>query len=207
MSTALQVIKRRTGKRSELTKIRKEGKLPAIVYGFNIDSTPIAVDYKKLVKEVQKSGRNSVFKLDIEGTQVSALITEVQRCPLKGNVKHIDFLSINMAEEIEMDIPITVVGESIGINEGGVLTQPVRDLKIKVKPSEIPETIELDVSELTIGDSLSVADVRHKIDFEILNDDEDTLVTITPPFVADDDTAGQAVDENVNAIEAPESKA
>ncbi|MGE7667510.1 50S ribosomal protein L25/general stress protein Ctc [Ureibacillus composti] len=209
MDIILQAATRAKGKGPTINQLRKQEKLPGVIYGYNIQSTPIVMDYKETAKAVQKLGRTSVFKINIEGNQVNAIINEVQRCALKGHVKHIDFLSINMAEEITVEVPITIVGESIGVKEGGVLTQPIRELTIKVKPSNIPESIEIDVSDIEINGSLSVADFRSKVNFEVLNPDEDTLVTVTPPATASDDTAGQGDDGNqdIKATEAPESEA
>src|SRR5690606_35589886 len=114
-------------------------------------------------------GRTSVFQLEVEGKKVNAVITDVQRCALKGHVKHVDFLSINMSEELEVEVPVVAVGESAGVKVGGVLNQPVRELKIKVKPAEMPDQIEVDISSLEIGDVISVRDLN--LNFEILNAD------------------------------------
>ncbi|RTQ89947.1 50S ribosomal protein L25/general stress protein Ctc [Lysinibacillus telephonicus] len=208
MDIVLQATRRETGARSTLSKLRNQGQLPAVIYGYNVEVTPVALDYKETAKAVQKYGYTSVFKLDIEGKQVNAVLHEVQRDPIKGLVKHVDFLSINMAEELEVDVPVNIVGNSVGVSEGGVLTQPIRELTIKVKPTDIPESIEIDVSDLAMGDSLSIADVRSRINFNILNADEEVLVTITPPVVVDDETAGQGDDGNqdIKATEAPESE-
>lgn len=208
MDIVLQAIRRESGARSTLSKLRNQGQLPAVIYGYNVEVTPVALDYKETAKAVQKYGHTSVFKLDLEGKQVNAVLHEVQRDPIKGIVKHVDFLSINMAEELEVNIPVNVVGDSVGVSEGGVLTQPVRELTIKVKPTNIPDSIDIDASGLAIGESLSVADVRNRINFNILNPDEEILVAITPPVVVDDDTAGQGDDGNqdIKATEAPESE-
>lgn len=206
MSVLLQATRRNKGPRGELSKIRNNGMLPAVVYGYNTESIPIVLDYKETSKAVQKYGRTSVFQLEVEGKKVNAVITDVQRCALKGHVKHVDFLSINMSEELEVEVPVVAVGESAGVKVGGVLNQPVRELKIKVKPAEMPDQIEVDISSLEIGDVISVRDLN--LNFEILNADEDTLFTVTPPGVAKDDTAGQGDTENadIKATEAPESE-
>lgn len=210
MGIVLQATTRNTGGvRSKLSKLRKQGQLPAVVYGYNIESTPIVLDYLETAKAVQKYGRTSVFQISIDGkTKVNAVLTEVQRCALKGHVKHADFLSINMSEELEVEVPVVSTGDPIGVKEGGVLTQPVRLVTIKVKPSEMPDSIELDVSGLAMGDSISVADVRSKINFEIINPDEDTLFTVTPPASANNDVAGQGDNDNqdIKASGAPESE-
>lgn len=180
--------------------------LPAVVYGYNTEAMPISVDYKETARAVQRYGRTSVFQIEVEGKKVNAVITDVQRCALKSHVKHVDFLSINMSEELEVEVPVVSTGESPGVKEGGTLTQPVRVLKIKVKPTEMPDQIEVDVSSLGIGDSLSVRDLTSQ--YEVLNADEDTLFTVTAPGVASDDTAGQGDNENadIKASGAPESE-
>lgn len=204
--TVIQATKRKTGIRSELTRLRKGGMLPGVIYGYNIENTPISVDYKEIAKEVQQRGRTSIFDIDVEGKRLKALIVEVQRCALKGDVKHVDFLSINMEEEIEVDIPVHAVGTSVGVKEGGVLTQILNVLKVKVKPAEIPERIDVDVSTLGIGDTLFVSDIREKVPYQVLEGDDATIFTVTPPATARD--AGQGDDDNQDksATEAPESK-
>lgn len=204
--TVIQATKRKTGIRSELTRLRKGGMLPGVIYGYNIENTPISVDYKEIAKEVQQRGRTSIFDIDVEGKRLKALIVEVQRCALKGDVKHVDFLSINMEEEIEVDIPVHAVGTSVGVKEGGVLTQILNVLKVKVKPAEIPERIDVDVSTLGIGDTLFVSDIREKVPYQVLEGDDATIFTVTPPATARD--AGQGDDDNqdISATEAPESK-
>lgn len=207
MSTVLQATVRKTGVRSELTQLRKGGKLPAVIYGYNIENTPIAIDYKEVAKEVQKRGSTSIFDIEVEGKKLKALINEVQRCPLKGQVLHVDFLSVNMDEEVEVDVPIHAVGEAIGVKEGGVLTQILSTLKIKVKPAELPEKIEVDVSELGIGDTLFVSDLRERLHFNIIEGDDVTVFTVTSPATARDAGQGDNDNQDMKATEAPESQA
>lgn len=187
MDTVLQATKRETGKRSTLTKLRKEGKLAAVVYGFQTDSIPITLDYKDTAKKVQKQGYTSVFQIEVEGRIINAVLSDIQRDPLKGHVKHCDFLAINMTEEFEVEVPISFVGESIGVKEGGFLMQPNQTLKIKVKPADMPDSIEVDISELGVGDTLSLEQVRDKISFEVLDEDDYTLATVTPPRTSAED--------------------
>lgn len=206
MSTTLHATKRAKGARSTLTNLRSIGKLPAVLYGYNTESTPIVLDYKETSKAVQKYGGSSVFQIDIEGKKVNAVLNEVQRCALKGHVKHVDFLAVNMQEEMEVEVPIVVTGTPVGVKEGGVLTQPIREITIKVKPANMPESIEVDCSGLAIGDTLFVSDLRNNVNFDIISADEDALVTVTPPATARD--TGQGDDDNldINATEAPESQ-
>ena len=181
MSTVIKATRREPGSQSKLTKIRKNGQLAGVIYGYDTESTPILLDYAETEKTVRKNGSSAIFEIDLDGKKMKAVLTDIQRDALKGKVKHVDFLAINMSLELEMDVPFTLIGESVGVKEGGILTQPNHTLKLKLKPSDIPETIEIDISELNIGDTLALGAVRDKINFEILNEDEHTLAIITHP--------------------------
>lgn len=201
MSTILNATTRHNGQRSTLTKLRQSGAIPGVVYGYEMEPTSISLDARMFAKVLSEIGSKSVFQLDVEGKKINAVLNEVQRCALKGHVKHVDFKSINMSEELEVDISVSVVGEAIGVKDGGFLLQPNRDIRIKVQPSEIPETIEIDVTNVAIGTSLYVGDIRQNYHFEILNEDDYTLVTVTPP-PAENVQEDETVDSTPEVIEA-----
>lgn len=200
MSSVISAKKRMKGARSTITKLKKSGAIPGVVYGYQMESTPISLDARVFAKVLADMGSNSVFQLEVDGKKVNAVLTEVQRCALKGHIKHVDFKSINMSEALEVDVPITVVGDAIGIAQGGFLMQPNREVRIKVSPANIPETIEVDVSNVAIGTSLYVSDIRNKFPFEILNEDDYTIVTITPPPA--ENKQEETVDATPEVIEA-----
>lgn len=189
MSTVLSVKKREAGHRSTLTQLRKGGAIPAVIYGYNLDSTPISISANEFRKSIQKNGQNGVFLMELDGKKVNVVVSEIQQCSMKDEVNHIDFLAINMSEAIESEVPIKLVGESVGISLGGILMQPNLDVKIKVKPANIPEAIKVDITELKIGETITVADIRDTIDFEIISEDDHTLVTIMAPVTAVEETA------------------
>ncbi|MFJ7186973.1 50S ribosomal protein L25/general stress protein Ctc [Lysinibacillus xylanilyticus] len=192
MSTVLSVKKREAGHRSTLTQLRKGGAIPAVIYGYSLDSTPISISEKEFRKSIQKNGQNGVFSMELDGKKVNVVVSEIQQCSMKDEVNHIDFLAINMSEVIESEVPIKLVGESVGISVGGILMQPNLDVKIKVKPADIPEAIEVDITELKIGETITVADIRDKIEFDIISENDHTLVTIMAPAVVDGETADVA---------------
>lgn len=181
MSTSIKAKAREAHKRSVKTELRKTGYVPAIVYGFKTESTPIAVNEKELEKTIRTEGRNAILSLDVDGKKVNAVLKEVQKEPLKGKLIHLDFLAVSMRQELEVEVPVVATGKSVGVKEGGVLQQPNRELKLTVKPSDIPENIEVDITELAIGDTLTVGDIRDKVDFTIVDEDDVVLVTVSTP--------------------------
>lgn len=182
MAIKMTAMKRETGKpHSALTDLRGEGNVPGVVYGYKTETTPIAVSEIDLIKTLRESGRNGVISLEVDGKSTNVVLSDYQMDALKGSFKHVDFLAINMSEEIEVAATVHLVGESPGEKEGGVVTQPNREVNIRVKPSDIPDSVDVDVSELQIGDSLSVSDIRSDFNFEILDEDDFLLVSVAAP--------------------------
>lgn len=181
MSTAIQSEMRTTAKQSTLTQFRKNGIVPAVVYGYNTEATTISVKERDLLKTLRVTGRNGVIQLNVKGKPVNVVLHDYQSDPLKGHIHHADFLAINMTEELEVDVSVNLVGASPGEKEGGTLQQPNREVTIKVKPSEIPETFDIDISQLQIGETITIAAIREKSQYEILNDDDYALVLISAP--------------------------
>lgn len=196
MSTAIQSTLREAT-RTNTTQLRNEGFIPSIVYGYKTENTPIAVKERDLINTLREVGRNGVIKLNVGGKDVNVVLNDYQSDVLNGTILHADFLAINMTEELEVDVTVVLVGDSAGEKSGGIVQQPNREITIKVKPSEIPESFEIDVKDLEIGDTVTVADIRDKSSFEILNDDDHALVLISAPRSEEelDEAAEQTVTE------------
>ena len=181
MSTTIQSELRVKGQHSTITELRTAGFVPAVVYGYETEATSISVNERDLLKTLRVTGRNGVMKLQLAGNEVNVVLNDYQSDPLKGTVLHADFLAINMTEELEVSVQINLVGESKGEKDGGIISQPNWELDIKVKPADIPETYDIDISDLEIGDTLTVADIREKSKYEILSEDDYALVSISAP--------------------------
>mgnify|MGYP000669016500 FL=1 len=181
MTTTVKTQTRETGKHSNLTELRHDGFVPAVVYGYKTDSKTIAVSEIDLLKTLREVGRNGVMNLDVDGKSVNVVLSDYQMDVLKGKFVHADFLAINMSDELDVDVTVHLTGDATGVREGGVLNQPNRELTVKVKPSAIPDSIDIDVSELAMGETLTVGDVREKIKFNVLNEDDFTLASVSTP--------------------------
>lgn len=172
----------REGKqRSVLTALRNEGFVPAVLYGFETDNKSIAVKERDVIMAVREVGRNGVVELDVEGEVHNVVLHDFQKEILRDNLTHIDFLAIDMDELLEVDVFVNPVGKAAGEAEGGVVEQPVREITIMVKPTAIPETFEVNIEALNIGDTITVGDIREEAPFEIVNEDEDVLVVLSAP--------------------------
>ncbi len=182
MATVLKANPRNDLKGSTTRKIRKDGYVPAILYGNKIESQPVSVEGVDLLKTVRAVGKNGLFSLDVEGKKKhQVMIHDIQIDPLKNEYTHIDFFEVDMTSEIDVDVPVRLLGEAAGAKEGGVVSQLMYEVTVKCLPSDIPEEIEVDISSLSIGDSVQVADIRSRVSVVLTSEDEETIVTVQAP--------------------------
>ena len=194
MASLKSIIRQGKQTRSDLKKLRNTGKVPAVVYGYGTKNTSVKVDEVEFIKIIREVGRNGVIDLGVGSKTIKVMVSDYQFDPLKNQITHIDFLAINMTEERTVDVPVHLVGEAVGAKEGGVVEQPLFDLQITATPENIPESIEVDITELEVNDSYSVADIKVSGDFTIENDPEESVVTVVPP-------TDEPTEEEVEAME------
>jgi large subunit ribosomal protein L25 len=172
-------------------RLRRSGVVPAIVYKKNEKALPIAVDKKDLSSVLHTSaGENVIISLGIfnhgesgtPGMEKTVIIKEAQYHPIKGDILHVDFQEISLTEKIIVDIPIETKGEPVGVKaDGGILDHPIKELNIECLPTDIPEKIYVDVGRLKIGDAIRVKDLDMPSNITVLNDPEQTVVSVVPP--------------------------
>ncbi|UFU01522.1 50S ribosomal protein L25/general stress protein Ctc (plasmid) [Radiobacillus kanasensis] len=194
MAVTLKVDHREDLKQSNTRKIRNSGLIPAVVYGKDKDPVTVSVNSLELLKTVRDEGRNAIISLNVNGSTVDVMLHDYQVEPIKGELLHADFYVVNMSQEMDVEVAIHLTGESIGVKDGGVLQQPLYNLAVRAKPANIPEEISVDVTDLAVGDSITVGDLKSGRGYEIQEDDNTTVVTILPP------DSGAEQDE----VEAPE---
>ncbi|WP_369044562.1 50S ribosomal protein L25/general stress protein Ctc [Staphylococcus chromogenes] len=203
MASLKSIIRQGKQTRSDLKKLRNTGKVPAVVYGYGTKNTSVKVDEVEFIKIIREVGRNGVIDLGAGSKTIKVMVSDYQFDPLKNQITHIDFLAINMTEERTVDVPVHLVGEAVGAKEGGVVEQPLFDLQITATPENIPESIEVDITELEVNDSYSVADIKVSGDFTIENDPEESVVTVVPPTDEPTEEEVEAM-EGESATEEPE---
>ncbi|SDI12043.1 LSU ribosomal protein L25P [Alteribacillus persepolensis] len=183
MSAVLEAKPRTDLKRSENKQLRLDGYVPAVLYGKGTESTPVSVPNIEFVKTLREVGRNGIIELDVEGAsgKHKVIVHDVQVDPIKDYLVHIDFFEVDLKSEMEAEVAVNLVGDAPGVKEGGVLSHLLYNVTVRALPTDIPEEITIDVSELNIGDSVQVADLTSGKAFEFTNEPEETVVTILPP--------------------------
>jgi len=193
-------------------RLRREGKLPAVVYGHKTAPIALTIDSKQLLKLiVEGKSEHKLFSLSIEGNgtplEKTVMIKELQIDPLKRNFLHVDFFEVAMDEEITLSLVIKLVGEAPGVEMGGVLQQVRREIEIRCLPSQIPDTVEVDVSTLNIGDSVHLNDIQLPEGVKVLDDADLTIATVLAPTVEKEVAPGEAEGEVAEEAAAAEAGA
>lgn len=179
----LEVSRREKTGKEVAKKLRRDGKIPAVVYGGHKEPVAIAVDRKSVTELVQKSdhGVRSVFLLKMAGSdqQRHAMIKEITIDPISRRMKHIDFVRVVMDEKVKVTVPVQLNGTAIGVKEGGLLDWQVRELHIECLPTAIPDAIEVDVVPLGSHDYYRVKDLKLPEGAKVLDDPERVVVGVT----------------------------
>lgn len=151
---------RPTGSRAS-NRLRVEGKVPGVVYGHASAPTPVTVDWRELrLVLTTDAGLNALINLELDGERKLSIVKELQRHPVRRTVTHVDFLLISRDEELEVDVPIVLEGESLDVERNdGMIDQMLFSLTIKAKPGSIPNELVVDISGLTIGEAVRVGDL------------------------------------------------
>jgi len=168
-------------------KLRRRGMIPAVVYGAETSPLPLEVEAKSFHALLRSGlGENVIVTLNIDDQEnggKKVLIREVQRDPVWGDILHVDFQQVSLTKKLTINVPVRLVGTPIGVQkDGGILQHVLRELELECLPTDIPEKIEVYVTDLKIGDSIHVGDIKlEKV--EILSDPQGSIVSVVPPTV------------------------
>lgn len=186
MAEAKLQVQSRTEKGKQAAKhLRKEGLVPGILYGPGEQPSMLSINLKKFLNLLHMYGRNVVVDLAVgdRKRKIKAFIYEIQHDPISGDIIHVDLKHISLKEKITVTIPIHLTGISTGVkNEGGILEYLMHTVEISCLPTEIPESITLDISPLHTGGTIHVRELPHE-KFEIINDQENVVVHVVAPKV------------------------
>ena len=142
-------------------RLRREGKVPAVVYGLDADPVVVSVEWPELRKAITTDvGLNALITLDIDGDKALAVVKDLQRHPVRRDVIHVDFMRVTEDQTIDVDVPVVLEGEARNVTMyDGMVDQSLYSMTVSVKPTEVPEQIVVDISELELGETVKVADV------------------------------------------------
>ena len=180
-NSILEAQPRPAGNKNAARRVRKGGKIPAVLYGAGQDSLPVAVDPRQVTRILNsETGHNTIFDLTLDGSKTKAMIVDWQYEPIKGKLLHIDVKRIAMDKKLAVMVPIELVGEPAGVKQqGGILEQMLREVVIECLPGDIPSHLDVDVSDLVFGKVLRVADLPHSEKFKFLTDENQPVAHVT----------------------------
>ena len=182
-------------------RTRRAGKIPAVLYGLGKDSIPVTVEWTELRRTITtEAGLNAVIHLEVEGKRHMSIIKDIQRHPVRRDVLHVDFLRIDPKKDVTVDVSIVMVGDAKEVTDSdGMVDQNLFTLTINAAPSSIPNEIQIDISGLTIGDSLRVGDLMLP---DGVTTDVDPDETVAVGMITRSTLEAMAADEAAEAAEA-----
>ncbi len=206
---ALLVEKRSQTGKGPARRLRALGKAPAVFYGKNIEPIKLSVDIHEFGKVMDKGGRNTLFDLQVRenGGTVNhvAVLKERQVRPLDGSLIHVDFLEVFMDEAIQVNVPLEFHGKSVGVDKGGIFLAAAREIQISCLPNDIPSSIEVDISDLDVGQSVHINQITLPKGVTPLHEDDFVIASVASPK-REEVAEVEAEAEEAAAAEAAEAK-
>lgn len=178
----LEARKRINTTKSSTKSLRREGKVPGIIYSKNLQ--PILIEVNEgAINPLVFTSKTHLISLDIKGDdKLDCIIKDIQFDPVSDKIVHFDLQEFNVKEKIQIEIPIQFIGSAIGVKEGGIVQQNLHKLDIECLPGDIPEAVTLDISNLKLGDSIHVSDIKLE-GVELLNPEDTIVVSVSHPKV------------------------
>lgn len=155
----LEGKKRITGKKADVKSVRREDRVPCVIYGAGVENTAFSVDEKQL-KTLTNTPYSYIVDLNIDGTKCLAILKDIQYHPVTDRALHVDFLAIDAAKPVTINVPIKITGNSIGVRQGGKLNVPTRKLKVCGLIDKLPDELPIDITELGLGKQINAGDLK-----------------------------------------------
>ncbi len=163
-------------------KLRAAGRVPAVLYGQGSETVSLSVDAHEMSRVLHSgAGSNVLLDLVVDGKDHLVIPRQIQRNHIRNTLIHVDFLAVSRTQTITVDVPVHEVGEAVGVKEGGVVEHHLRDLHIESLPQDVPDHIEVDISDLSIGDMIHVRDIVPPAGVTILTNPEDAVLSVITP--------------------------
>ena len=183
-------------------RLRRTGAVPGVLYGRGLDSTPLTVDRRDLYAALHtEAGTNALISLEVGSDKYITVARELQRHPVRGDIIHLDFINIALDEKITAEVGIDYTGEPEGAKEGGILETIRTSVTLLALPTEVPRSIEIDITALEVGMTLTAADLPVIEGVEYLEDEEAPLVNVIIPRILEVEEPEVELDEDGMPIE------
>jgi large subunit ribosomal protein L25 len=194
----LKAIQRKAVGNGPSRVLRREGKIPAVLYGPKTEAMKLTID-KLDLEPILKSGAvtQKLLKLEIEGVdgKHNVMVKEMQKHPVSQQLLHLDLYEVTMDHKLKVMVPVVTTGKSVGVEMGGMLQIIRRELEVLTLPGQIPENISVDITDLDIGDSFHVQDLQLEGDVEIPADVNFTILTVLAPKAEEEEVEGEEEEE------------
>ena len=189
-------------------RLRREGQVPAVVYGHEMEPINVAVDARELNAALTtEAGLNALINLEIDGQAVLTMARVVERHPYRSEYRHVDFQKVSLTETVTTEVPLHFEGEPIGVREGGVLSPARTTVMIEAVVTQIPGHIEVDINELELGGVLRIADLPQIEGVTYHEDPEEVIVSVTAPAAEEPEEVPEGEEEEAAAPAAPAEEA
>ena len=204
----IQANARQAGSKHQARRLRREGKIPAILYGPKVSPLPLELNKKEFSRVVGLEGSHLVKLKSSSNTLMDkvALVKAMQYHPITGDVMHADFYEVDLTAKIEVSVPLHFIGKAAGVVRGGILQPIAREIQVECLPLDIPQFFNVDVSALDIGDSLHIEELPMPEGVTAVYDSSFALVTVATPTVEEAPSAAGTVPEGAEPAAVEEKK-
>ncbi|MDR2375959.1 MAG: 50S ribosomal protein L25 [Treponema sp.] len=161
MSQVVLSARNRAGRGSaEARRMRREGRIPAVLYGRSGTSVTIDLDGREFSGQVRNISESTIVKVEVEGKTYEAFVKDTQRSIVEGSILHVDFYEVESGVALRAHVSLHLIGNPVGVREGGVLESPLHEVEVECLPKDLPERLDVDISELKVNQSIHVRDIK-----------------------------------------------
>ncbi len=178
--------------KAEVHRLRRQDKVPGVMYSEGKEATPIFVDRHDFEMSLRED--HSIVSLKVKNKKHQVIVREIQYHPVKGHILHVDFMGIRKGQKVEMSVPLHFEGEAAGSNDGGIFSSYKTEVYISALPKDLPDYIDVEVSHLEMGDSLRIKDIV-KENVEFLDDPEDVVCMVEYPMREEEEVVEEEEEE------------
>lgn len=189
---SLRVEPRGEANKGALRRLRREGQIPGVLYGKQLEPSSVQVNGRDLQNALRGHGQSALLELSIGGERVTAVIKEVQHDPVTGRMSHLAFQRVSLGDQITAQVPLVFVGDTSTVtDQGGVIAHPASEVTVSCRADHLPESITVDLSSLTLGESLRVGDITPPEGVEILTNPDQVIAATSVSAAAREEAAAE----------------